>query len=208
MAELRVLVSPELGLECRSRGGTRPTLVLGAALVQKAAPAVLQAVAASELKLVLANASALSRMEPDECWSTLAGFLACFDQPWAATGADAQRVARALNRLRPHVTWVPEPDLLAQLPALAQELLPRASEVPRALRVWATRTALLAIGDPGVALDASWSAARAATALPGDEDGRMRWIATNPEAHDLVRYGVSEAYMQARRRAGLAARSP
>jgi len=195
-------------LECRSRGGACLTLVLGAGLVQLAAPRVLEVVAVSELKLVLANASALSRMTTDECWSTLAGFFACFGQSEVASGADAQRVARALNRLRPHVTWVPEPDLVAELPTLAHELLSRASEVPRALRVWAARSALLAAGDLGVVLDGSWSAAHSATALPRDEDGRMRWIASNPEAHDLVRYGVSEAYMQARRRADLAPRSP
>jgi hypothetical protein len=86
--------------------------------------------------------------------------------------------------------------------------LPRAGEVASALRAWATRCALLATGDIGAMLELCVARASSPAPLPRDEDGRMRWIAGNPEAHDLVRYGVSEAYTQARRRAGLATRSP
>ena len=205
---VRFLVSSDLGAECRSRDGASLTLVLGAPLVAPHNRRLLEATVVRELKLAQARAGALSRMAPDECWATLAGFFACFGQACAATGSDAQRVARASSRLRPHVTWLPESDLVAQLPALASEVLPRAGDLPRALRSWATRCALLAVGDLGVALDSAAAAARSPTPLPRDEDGRMRWIAAHPEAHDLVRYGVSEAYMQARRRAGLVARSP
>ena len=206
--QVRVLVSADLGAECRYRGGASVTLVLGAALVEPQQRRMLEAAVLRELKLAQTNAGALSRLPHDECWSTLAGFFSCFGQPPAATGADAQRVVRAASRLRPHVTWLPEQDLVAQLPALAAELLPRADEVAAALRSWATRSALLATGDIGAVLEISAASARSPTPLPKDEDGRMRWIAANPEAHDVVRYGISDAYMQARRRAGLATRSP
>jgi hypothetical protein len=206
--QVRVLVSSDLGAECRCRGGAGVTLVLGAPLVEPQHRRLLEAAVLRELKLAQANAAALSRLEPDECWSTLAGFFACFGQPPASTGADAQRVVRAASRLRPHVTWLPEQDLVAQLPALAAEILPRAGEVAAASRVWATRCVLLAAGDVGVVLEMIGAAAHAPIPIPKDEDGRMRWIAAAPEAHDLVRYGISDAYLQARRRAGLATRSP
>lgn len=206
--QVRVLVSADLGAECRSRGGASFTLVLGAALVAPERRRLLEAAVFRELKLAQTNAGALSRLPREDCWATLAGFFACFGHPPAATGADAQRVVRAASRLRPHVTWLPEQDLVTQLPALAAELLPRADEVGAALRSWATRSALLATGDVGAVLETSGAGARAPTALPRDEDDRMRWIAANPDAHDVVRYGISDAYMQARRRAGLATRSP
>jgi len=206
--QVRILVSADLGAECRCRGGASFTLVLGATLVNPEQRRLLEAAVLRELKLAQTNAGALSRLPPDDCWSILAGFFACFGQPPAATGADAQRVVRAASRLRPHITWLPEQDLVAQLPALAAEVLPRAGEVAGALGSWATRCALLASGDVGAVLETSGAGARSPGVIPREEDGRMRWIAASPEAHDLVRYGISDAYMQARRRAGLATRSP
>jgi hypothetical protein len=106
----------------------------------------------------------------------------------------------ARNRIRPHITWVPEVDLAARVAAMPDELLPQEATVSEALSCWATRVALLGVGDPGAALDALWSKAHPGAPPPRTEEARIQWIAGQLEARDLVSFGISEAYIEARRR--------
>ena len=77
----------------------------------------------------------------------------------------------------------------------------REFKVADALYRWGTRAALLGIGDPSIALDAlSGQTLRSLR----DEAARMRAIAGHSAARDLVSFGVSAAYIQARQSAGLA----
>ena len=73
---------------------------------------------------------------------------------------------------------------------------------------WANRTALLALGDPQRALDAiaaSTPVIGTATArvVPADPKDRAAWIGRTPEARDLIAFGVTEAFVEARTRLGL-----
>ena len=82
------------------------------------------------------------------------------------------------------------------------DVLPHAAHLGGALCRWAARVALLGVGDPAIAFDAlSGHDPRALSS----EEARMRWIAGHPDARDLVSFGVSEAYIEARQRAGLGA---
>jgi hypothetical protein len=179
-------------------------VVLGSALLDRADPGVQTFLVLRALAIAKANGCALSRMTPDQVWAIVAGFFACFGPAWPVSGADAQRLLAARNKIRPHLTWVPEPDLSDRVTALMADVLPRAGEIGEALCRWGTRVALLGVGDPTVALDGLIESDPRG-ARPSGEEARMRWIAGHPEAKDLVSYGVSEAYIAARQRAGLAA---
>lgn len=199
---VRVLRSADLGVEAIGLGSDPVSLVLGDALLAHPDPDVQTFLVLRALKLARANASALARLGAGDAWAVLAGFFACFGPLAAAEGRDAQHLLAARNRIRPHVTWVPEPDLSVRVATLQEEVLPRADRVADALCRWGTRVALLGIGDPAIALDAvSGQSLRRLR----DETARIRAIAGHSAARDLVSFGVSEAYIGARQRAGLAA---
>jgi hypothetical protein len=199
---VRVLKSPDLGVDAIGLGTDPVCLVLGEALLAYPEPEVQTFLVLRALKLARANASALSRLGAHDAWAALAGFFACFGPLAAVNGQDAQRLLAARNRIRPHLTWVPEPGLSERVSALLEEVLPHADRLAEALCRWGTRVALLGVGDPSVALGAL-----AGQPLHGlrDESARIRAIAGQSAARDLVSFGVSEAYIQARQRAGLAA---
>jgi tetratricopeptide (TPR) repeat protein len=203
----RVFVSPELGVECQCLSGDVLNVVFGQALAQRSSAAWTFPLVRA-FKIARVNGCALTRLAPADQAAVLAGFFACFAPPLPAAGAEAQRLMAARNRIRPHVTWVPEPALMTRFGVLSSEFLPAAGGLGEALRRWGSRVALLAVGDPSVALESSWAARHPSSSLPGDEEGRVRFIAAHPEALDLVSFGVSDAYMAARRRAGLTAASP
>ena len=92
--------------------------------------------------------------------------------------------------------------------ALTSNIVPQAAQIGDALSRWASRVALFGVGDLSVALDSLSAAAGARSAMPRDLDNRIRWIASSSIARDLVGYGISDAYTEARRRAGLVTSSP
>jgi hypothetical protein len=204
LRDVRVAISDEVGCDCITVFGTPPCIVFGRALLAHENPRVRDFLLLRSLKIAQANACALSRMPANELWSALAGFLACFAPPWKAEGQDAQRLIAARNRIRPHVTATLSRELTAMTEALTANVVPQAAQLGDALWRWAARVALLGVGELGVALE-SLSAAQGRPALPRDLEGRVRWIASSSSARDLVGYSVSEAYTEARRRAGLAA---
>jgi hypothetical protein len=200
---VRVAASAQLGCDCTCLHGDVVHIFIGQRLLEHSDPRVLEFLLLRALKIAQANASALSRMSASEVWAAVAGFLACFAPAWQAEGADARRLIAARNKIRPHVTATPEPELTSLTAALTANLVPQAAELGEAIWRWATRVALLGVGDLGVALDALWGAADRGPHLPPHVDSRIGWIANDSHAGDLVRYSVSEAYIEARRRAGL-----
>lgn len=202
LENVRVLRSADLGADCVGLGSDPVCLVLGDALLASPDADVRTFFVLRALKLARANASALSRLDALEAWAVLAGFFACFGPLAPADGLPAQRLLAARNRIRPHVTWVPDTDLSGRVAALLDEVLPHAGKLADALCRWGTRVALLGVGDPSIALHAL--SGQPLQSLR-DEADRIRRIAAQPAARDLVSFGVSEAYIKARQRAGLAA---
>ena len=70
---------------------------------------------------------------------------------------------------------------------------------------WADRVALLSIGDPNAALDGiAWSLGMTGGA-PKDPDTRSAWVLHTAEVRDLLVFGVSDAFAEARTKAGISA---
>jgi hypothetical protein len=178
-------------------------VVFGAALLAHEDPRLRDFCLLRALKLAQINASALCRLPPSELWAAAAGFLACFAPAWDADGADAQRLISARNRIRPHITAQLEPELMALTSALTANIMPQAAELGDALLRWASRVGLFGVGELSVALAGLWHIENAERLPPRDREARTHWIAASHAARDLVGYGISEAYIEARRRAGL-----
>ena len=119
-------------------------------------------------------------------WSALPAFCLAFS-------AARQMIKRGLDII------------LSMTAALTSNIVPQAAQLGDALWRWASRVALFGVGELGVALESLSAVANARSALPKDVDARIRWIASSSPARDLVGYGISEAYTEARRRAGLVA---
>ena len=157
------------------------------------------------IKLMQVRGSAFARVAAaTRCPSSSARWLRAFAPSYAPPGiaaaghrrgdaAAAERASRKSSR-----TWAslrsrsPAPSV-AQLGLLGGSVL-----------AWANHTALLAVGDLGAALDGS----RAAQGLRGGDPvaaptSAPTWIAKTPEAKDLVAFGVSDGYTEARSRLGL-----
>jgi tetratricopeptide (TPR) repeat protein len=203
LQELRVAISDEVGCDCISLYGAPTLIVFGRALLAHENPRVRDFLLLRSLKIAQVNACALSRMSATELWSAVAGFLACFSPPWRAEGQDAQRLVAARNRIRPHVTATLNRELTTMTAALTSNIVPQSAQLGDALWRWASRVALFGVGELGVALDGLAALAAGRPALPKDLEGRIRWIAASSSARDLVGYGISDAYTEARRRAGL-----
>jgi predicted Zn-dependent protease len=203
LKDVRVLMSEQLGCDCSCLHGPPVSVVFGRRLLEHPDAAVRNFLLLRALKLAQANACAMSLMTARELWSAVAGFLACFAPPVQAEGSDAQRLIAARNRIRPHVTASPEPELIALTSALTANVLPQAAQLGHAIWQWASRVALLGVGPLGSALDALWAVANMGPAMPVQLESRIRWIANSALATDLVSFSVSESYIEARRRAGL-----
>lgn len=201
--DVRVLVSAQVGSDCLCVPASPLHIVLGERLLESGNPAIREFLVLRAIKIARANACALTRLAPLEVWPVIAGFLACFAEPAHADGVDAQRLIAARNKIRPHITASPDSDLMALTSAVAAHVLPQAAGIGEAIQTWAGRVALLAVGELSLAVESLWVATSPGAAMPREADARIRWIASNSLARDLVGYAVSEAYIEARKRAGL-----
>jgi hypothetical protein len=208
LEDVRVVVSAKAGCDCLCLPANPLYVVLGQRLLEHGNPRVLEFLLLRALKIAQVNACAISHMPPADLWAALAGFMACFATPWQEAGVDAQRLVAARNKIRPHVTASLDLELTTLTSALSANIAPQAATIGNAVWRWASRVALLGVGELSVAVDSLWAAASIGPAAPKDVDARIRWIANNDHARDLVGFGVSEAYIEARRRAGLLATPP
>jgi hypothetical protein len=201
--DVRVMVSDEIGFDCVYLHASPGCIIFGSSLLAHDNQRARDFALLRALKLAQSNSSALAHMPDAELWGAVAGFLACFAPAWPAQGADAQRLVTHRNKIRPHVTATLGPELSALVPAITSNVVPRAALIGDALRSWASRVALLGVGDLSAAVEALFRSAHRDRPLPKDAESWSRWIAASDQARDLVGYSISEAYTEARRRAGL-----
>ncbi|MEZ4373369.1 MAG: hypothetical protein R3B07_21275 [Polyangiaceae bacterium] len=195
---LEVLVAPHIGKAAQPASTNPPQLVIGKELLDAQDEAMLYFLVFRALKLIQANACALSRTAPIDLWPVVAALLSLFADNWQPQGADAKKFAVAQQRIRASLPRTLDDDV----PVLALEVIGnignRASQLATSLHEWGNRTALLAIGDPRAALRAI-----AGGEIPDDDAERAKWVTRNAEARDLAVFSVSEKYAQARQALGL-----
>ena len=201
--DLQVLVSQQLGRTCVPSASSPPTIVLGEPLVAVISEPAAAFVMMRALKLVLAHASALVRTPPADLAVLVAAWLQGFNASWTPQGIAPAALAEAKRRLGPGMPREIDSDIGTIALEVAGTLGPHLATLGASTVNWADRVALLAIGDPGAALDGvAWSLGIHEGA-PRDLDRRAAWVLQTPEVRDLLVFGTSDAYAEARAKVGI-----
>ena len=198
-----VFVSPQLGKACVASGDQKqPSLVIGDAFAQiPEGPRTFLMFRA--IKLMQSRGSAFSRVAPNEVPVLVGAWLRAFAPSYAPPGIPPQAIAEATKRLQGALPRQVEPDLGLAALEVAGAVGPQLGLLGGSVLAWANHTALLGIGDLGAALDALAFAQGPRGGEPPPASDRPNWIAKTPEAKDLVSFGVSDGYTEARSRLGL-----
>ncbi|MCC6648642.1 MAG: hypothetical protein IT374_24130 [Polyangiaceae bacterium] len=193
-----VLVSTSVGPVAMPVSSSPPTLVLGAALVSDASPAVRRFLVVRALTVLRGHAAAFARTAPIDLWPMTAAFLQTFAPSWSPQSVDAGKLADFRARIG---RALPTSGVGAEAGALALEVIGtignKASTLQTAANSWGTRVALLSEGDLSVGLDALAFAAGQGAAPTGPD--RVKWIGRHAEARDLVVFSVSNEHAEARK---------
>ena len=201
--DLQVLVSPQLGRTCVPSASSPPTIVLGEPLVAIIGEPAAAFVMMRALKLVQAHASALVRTPPADLAVLVAAWLQGFNASWTPQGIAPAALAEAKRRLGPGMPREVDSDIGTIALEVAGTLGPHLATLGASTVNWADRVALLAIGDPGAALDGvAWSLG-INDGAPRDLDRRAAWVLQTPEVRDLLVFGTSDAYAEARAKVGI-----
>jgi tetratricopeptide (TPR) repeat protein len=212
---VQVLVASKAGANCIPVGSVPPTILVGDSLAAGDPASTFLVLRA--LHLVRAKASALGRTQPADIAVLVAAWLKCFNPSWQPQGIHAAALAAACGRVQAALPRSLDPEVGVLALEAAAALGTQAPALGQAALAWADRVALLALGDPNAALDAiagatshgrasvgEGSAARTSPpTAPRDPAERATWIARTPEARDLVAFGVTDAFADARARLGL-----
>jgi cellulose synthase operon protein C len=200
-----IQVSGVLGAVCIPASAHPPTLVVGQPLLATPREEVRNFLIHRALKVLQTNSGAFSRTAPIDLWPLLAAYLKAFSPTWTPQGVEAARLNEAYGKITKALGGSPDP----QLGLLAADVIGtignRASTLNTAINGWGNRAALLAMGDPNVALSGIAWASGNVNAPPAAGKDRTTWIGRNAEARDLVVFLVSDAYADARAQLGLGA---
>ncbi len=198
---LDVFVAPQLGKVCLGISSFPPQVVFGQELIDSDDEALRSFLLIRALKLVSVQGTAITRMAPIDLWPNLAGFLSVLCPEWEPPPMDAGKLSAAKQRVEASLTRRIDDDVPLLALEVANTIGNRASQLGTLFFEWANRTALLAVGDPGIALRAIASAS--GHELPQDQTQRLKWIGRNSEARDLMVFSITDAYAEARKRVGL-----
>lgn len=201
---LQVYVSPQLGRACVPGGSNPPLLVVGDGLVQESNQLAQAFLVTRALKLILVHGAAFARIPPSDLPVLVAAWLKAFNPHWIPQGIAAGPIAEAGRRLQAGLPRQIEPELGMMALEVIGALGPSIGSLGGAILAWANRAALFGVGDPSAALEAiAWASGPKVTGAPTDPDERASWIGRVPDARDVLAFSVSDAYGEARARAGL-----
>ncbi|MGD0675377.1 MAG: tetratricopeptide repeat protein [Polyangiaceae bacterium] len=200
LAGLEVLSSPWLGDTCIPVGAP-PAIVLGEGLVHTAATGAFLALRA--LKLVRARAAALGRTESADLPVVVSAWLKALNPGWQPQGVATALLNAAVARVHAALPRVVDADIGTLALEASATMDGRQATLSFSALTWANRVALLALGDPAAALDAIAMASGLHGGAPSDPLERVAWVSRNLEARDLVAFGVTDAFAQARALVGV-----
>jgi hypothetical protein len=203
--EIHVFATNALGAVCVPARVAPPTLCFGLSLVSENDEMSRDFLIHRAIKVLQTHTAALSRTAPIDLWPLLAAYLKIHSPSFNPTGVDAAKLSaflRAMSEIAPK-------KLNPQVNLLASEVIGtignRASSLNTAASAWGSRAALLALGDPNLAMEAIALAHGASSGPPSSGIERVRWIGRQPEARDLIVFSVSDGYAHARAQLGLEA---
>ncbi|HTM44015.1 MAG TPA: hypothetical protein VL137_03615, partial [Polyangiaceae bacterium] len=194
---IEFFVSPELGVEAVAHNSSPPQLVFGQKLLALADRPLLFFFLYRGLRAVSAHCCALLRGSGADAQLRLWALLCCFAPDWQPPGMARDLIQPLADKIS---AQLPSP-LPHEATLLASEVIhsfaSRATQLNALLERWVMRTALLASGDPWVALRAVAAQVTGDATLPGQgvPDGgveRARFIANAHLARDLLLFCTTD----------------
>jgi Tfp pilus assembly protein PilF len=198
---LHVLVSPKLGKSCLPASSKPPSIVIGTALAEDERVAAFLVLRA--LKLVSARAGALARSSPSDLAILVSAWLKCFNPTWQPQGVNVALLNAAGGRMQAALGKKLDQDVGMLALEVAGGIGTQPGTLGPAAVAWGDRVAFLALGDMNAALDAVAVATGSANGSPHEPGERGVWVAKTPAARDLIAFGVTDAFAEARARLGL-----
>ena len=179
-----------------------PTVVFGLGLVTADDADVRDFMIHRAIKVLQTRTAALARTAPIDLWPLVAAYLKLHSPSFEPAGVDAAKVSAFYDAMAPHA-----PKFGPQMSLLASEVISnignRASSLNTQSNAWGSRCALIALGDPNVALEAIAWASGSSSGPPSSGPERVRWIGRQAEARDLIVFSVSDGYAAARTALGI-----
>lgn len=195
---LMIWVSNVIGQTCIPVQSRPPVLVLGQPLLESKNALVRDFLLIRAMKALQTHTACLARAAPVDLWPLLAAYLGLFLPNWLPTGVDTKRIEDNKQNMLGVLANAYTHDMAALAQDVVLALGNRASQLGEAVNEWGSRTALLALGDPSVALDAL-ALTTGSGPLPADSAvERVKWVIRHTEARNVAIFSVSEAYMQLR----------
>ena len=128
----------------------------------------------------------------------MAAWLKCFNPTWQPQGIPAAAVNAAGGRMQSALPRNLDSDVGVLALEVAGTLGAQAGTLGPTTQAWANRVAFFSTGDPNAALDAiAVAEGGGASGAPTDPAERVSWIVRTPEAHDLIAFGVTDAFAEA-----------
>jgi tetratricopeptide (TPR) repeat protein len=153
------------------------------------------------LKIAQAQLAVVVRAQPHEVVALIGGLVHSYDPHHQPRGADPSHVAEAARRVAKHVNR----KVRDELGPLVFEMAGRPGYDPARLAMaaseWGNRVALLASGSAPAAFSAL-AKLSGERELPADPMARITMLTRFPEANSLLKFAISDAHFEARRRAG------
>jgi hypothetical protein len=205
LPDINLFATAALGEVCMPARAEPPTLCFGLSLVTHDRADVREFLVHRALKILQTKTAALSRTAPIDLWPLVAAYLKIHSPSFNPPGVDAAKLAGFLGSMKEVAPGAMNP----QINLLASEVIGsignRASTLNTSANAWGSRAAMLAMGDPNLALYSVALAHGAPDGPPTSGADRVRWIGRQAEARDLVVFSVSDGYAKARVQLGVAA---
>jgi hypothetical protein len=203
LGTVQVLASGKLGPTVMPVGSVPPILLVGEALLQPERERTGRFLVMRALKLLRAKAAAFARTTPAELAVLVSAWLKCFNPTWQPQGINAAALNAAGGRVQAALPKNRDPDVNLLAMEVSGTIGTQATTLAANSLLWANRTALLALGNPNDAIDAIASAGGLPGGAPRDPKERATWLARSQEARDVLAFGVTDAFAEARTRLGL-----
>ncbi|MCA9621890.1 MAG: hypothetical protein KC731_22855, partial [Myxococcales bacterium] len=202
LVDVNVVATNALGRVVIPAHCSPPSLVFGLQLITSEREDVREFLVHRACKALQTRTAAFARTAPIDLWPLLGAYLKVHSPSFEPQGVDTAKVAAFYQAMAPHA-----PKFGPQMSLLASEVISsignRASSLNTASNAWGSRTALLASGDPNLALEAIAWAAGNSQGPPGAGPERVRWIGRQAEARDLIVFSIGDGYAAARAALGL-----
>jgi tetratricopeptide (TPR) repeat protein len=203
LGSVQVLVAQKLGTSCVPASSSPPVIVLGEGLLAPERERTGRFLVLRALKLLRAKAAAFARTPPAELAVLVSAWLKCFNPTWQPQGINPAALNAAGGRVQAALPRNRDPDLNLLALEVAGNLGTQTTTLAANALMWANRVALLALGNPNDAIDAIASAGGLPGGAPRDPKERAAWLSRTAEARDVLAFGVTDAFAEARARLGL-----